>query len=143
VSAGRTRGEQAACEVRSYLAMVPVAHAKRYRSRWLRRYFTLAEARDLTTRPAQSLAGAVALKRAVKRLIRELAPRRRIGELSIGVGHARDGAPALTRVPAVGTRSGRALLAALHVSVTHTARNAYGVVACAYACRARSDRIVQ
>lgn len=113
--------------VHTSIVRVPVASARRARVRWLERYCSDAEARRLEQRPVQSLAGDIALKRALAGLFSILADGRQFVERDFVVDRTREGAPRLAGFPSLRTPTKRDLRARLSVSITHTSTNAYGL----------------
>lgn len=114
--------------VRSFLEQIAVTGAARYRRRWLARYFGRAEARAFARRPDQSVAAALALKRAAARLFAELCPDKTFAVRSFRITHTRRGAPRLAAFPSVPGVSCRSLERRLHVSASHTSTRAVGLV---------------
>ena len=106
----------------SHLETIQVAEVEAGRGRIEAEHFSPAEIAALGSRRAQSVAGALALKRALARLLADTggapaAPR------DFELGHHPSGAPLLLAAPA------GVALASVFVSISHTRQWAYGLAA--------------
>jgi len=113
---------------RSFLEQIALAGAARHRRRWLARDFSRTEARAFARRPDQSVAAALALKRAAMRLFAEICPEKAFAARSFRITHTRRGAPRLAAFPSLPGVPSRSLKRRLHVSASHTSTTAVGLV---------------
>ena len=113
-------------EVRSFLAAVAIADVKKDREAIALQSFSATELAELANRRAQTMAGFLALKRALLLCLFSL--RIEATEKELLIGHEAGGAPCWTPSPELAQRAG-ARLPKLYLSVSHTREWAYGLVA--------------
>ena len=120
-------GQMARRRVTTYVCVVRIAEVRDQAAELLARHFAPEEAAGLAVKPAQSLAGALALKRALVQLFREADPRAEVTERDFHLTHDGDGAPRVIGWPG----SARAAVApcAVRVSISHSRTTACGVAA--------------
>ncbi len=114
-------------EIRAYTAARPIAPVKASREALMERHFSTQEQASLTTRPAQTIAGRLALKAAVA----ELLDKNGICELSsateIEIGQTRAGGPVLQSIAGLDRTALSAIKGRLHLSITHSRHQAVGL----------------
>jgi phosphopantetheinyl transferase (holo-ACP synthase) len=110
----------------SCIEQVALAGAQRNRARWLTRHFSKSERALLRDRPARTVAAMLALKRATGRVLAHLSAQRCVAACHIGVAYTAEGAPRVVGLP----RVRGVTVPALRVSVTHSRRTAFALVAC-------------
>ena len=113
--------------VANCLESVEISEVRRERPAILARDFQPIEAEALRAGPARTVAGFVALKRALVALARSLAPGVEASARDFALGHDAGGAPIVTSLP----RGVEALLrrGRLRVSISHTSTTAHGLAA--------------
>jgi phosphopantetheinyl transferase (holo-ACP synthase) len=122
------RRRTARARLYSQLASVSVSSVKKRRPALLARHFRPLEIRRLSARPAASVAGVLALKRAGVLLWRSMKSGRAATERDFVFAHARSGAVRLSACPAIGREAPAAVRRRVLVSLSHTRANAYGLL---------------
>jgi phosphopantetheinyl transferase (holo-ACP synthase) len=125
---GALGGREAGSRLYSQLASVTVSSVKSRLPALLARHFQPVEIRHLSTRPAASVAGFLALKRAGVLLWRGMQSGRAPTERDFVFGHTRSGAVRLSACPAMRHETPAAVRRRVHASLSHTRDNAYGLL---------------
>jgi phosphopantetheinyl transferase (holo-ACP synthase) len=118
----------------SFLESASIAETRRTLAVVLARDFSPAEANSLRAGPVQTVAGFLALKRAVIAAARALSPDTELREREVVLRHDASGAPRLLRVPA--RLEKKVQRRRLFVSISHTRETAWGLVSYQEARRA-------
>ena len=126
-----TSGSAGGGEIRTFVEKAPVDPARERFDELLAAHFSPAEVEGLRGMPARSLAGRVALKRAVLSALGDLdlSPQGAC-ERDVELGRGTAGAPIVVLLP-LPEEIEPEVRARLHVSISHTRKNAYGLVAVA------------
>jgi len=98
---------------------------KRNRKRFLHSFFTPGEIKHLKSRPLQSAAAFLALKRALVQLCKDAGAIKKPREKSFVITHAPDGAPIIKQPEKVIPDA----LSGVFISITHTRTHAFGLAA--------------
>jgi len=91
--------------------------------------FAASELKHYRSRPAASVAAAIAVKHAVADLLADLCPGASVSFRAIRVGHSRSGAPVLRGCPASPLGTAAQMRAQVRISVSHTRTHAFGLAA--------------
>lgn len=116
--------ERSSAAVLSFLGTVEIAHVKQSLGAMLEADFSEQERAALGGRSVQSVAGFLALKRAVMALARSVGAGSHLSERDVELSHDANGAPV---VLSVGAGAGAGILGRLRVSISHTSTTAYGL----------------
>jgi phosphopantetheinyl transferase (holo-ACP synthase) len=109
--------------VTSFLEIVSLASVKRARRGFMRRNFYPKETDRLNNAPLQTIAGMIALKRALKKLIAAVCGAR-TGAKEIVLSHDKNGAP---RLVALAQKAGMPDKKNIRISISHSKTHAYGL----------------
>lgn len=111
--------------VTSFLEIVPLAGVKRARSGIMRRNFSPTETDRLKNVPLQSIAGMLALKKAVAKMAADVCGVRMSGKEFV-LSNDKNGAPRLVALPA---KSGVGMpdKKDIRISISHSKTHAYGL----------------
>lgn len=111
--------------VTSFLEIVPLAGVKRARSDIMRRNFSPKETNRLNNAPLQSIAGMLALKKALAKMTADVCGKRMNGK-NIVLSIEKNGAPRLVALPA---KSGAGMpdKKDIRISISHSKTHAYGL----------------
>ena len=115
--------------VRSSLAKVSIAEVERSRSKFEAQAFGEAERAELRGRRAQTVAGFLALKRALSALFEGMSGGTALTERDIVLTHRENGAPSWAPSPVWLARRLKPL-PVVQVSVSHTREWAYALAVC-------------
>ncbi len=121
----RCGAQGAARIVASFLEIVPVAHVKRSRAVMMKENLSRSEIVRLAHAPAQTIAGIIALKRALVSLVRATSTSA-VTVNEIELSHSRSGAP---RLISFAKKRGAAAPAKkdIRLSVSHTKTHAFAI----------------
>lgn len=111
----------------SHMERISIQAVRDWESELVRRCFSAAERANLASEPLQTVAGRLALKRAICRLAAHRLGVSSIQEADVEIGRTGNGAPVVVRVafddPAI-----RAVLEnQVHVSISHSRQSAVGI----------------
>jgi phosphopantetheinyl transferase (holo-ACP synthase) len=109
--------------ITSFLEIVSLAGVKRAKSGIMRRNFSLKETDRMFNAPVQTIAGMIALKRALKKMI-AVVYGASTGAKEIVLSHDKSGAPRLVALP---QKAGMPEKKNIRVSVSHSKTHAYGL----------------
>jgi phosphopantetheinyl transferase (holo-ACP synthase) len=109
--------------ITSFLEIVSLAGVKRAKSGIMRRNFSPKEKGRLINAPHQTIAGMLALKRALKKMIAAVCGAR-TGAKEIALSHDKNGAP---RLVALAQKAGMPDKKNIRISVSHSKTHAYGL----------------
>jgi phosphopantetheinyl transferase (holo-ACP synthase) len=117
--------------VYSVIERIPVDYVKQAAQDLPGQYFTEEELRSIAGKPARTIAGLLAVKKALVRLC-AIAPAGKSHaclEKSFTIIATSQGAPVLKTIPPVVARTWRSSAEDFHISITHTKFFAYGLAA--------------
>jgi len=115
-------------ECRAVLEMVPIAEVAAKRAQIEAQFFSAAERDELKSRHVQSVAGGLALKRALCALFHQRFAGFSFGPAHFMLRHDPDGAPRIAGLPPPWPAVTTARRERLFVSITHTKLEAAGLV---------------
>jgi phosphopantetheine--protein transferase-like protein len=111
----------------SHMEQISIQAVRDWESELMQRCFSPAERQDLACEPLQTIAGRLALKRAICRLAAQRFGASTLQEADVELQRTPNGAPAIVRV----TLSDRALRNILendlYVSISHSRKSAVGI----------------
>jgi holo-[acyl-carrier-protein] synthase len=111
--------------VTSFLEIVSLASVKRAKSDLVRRNFSPRKTEKLNSAPLQTIAGVIALKKALVKMITAVCGKRMSGK-DIVLSHDKNGAPRLIAMPEI-AGVGMPDKKNIRISVSHTKTHAYGL----------------
>ncbi len=115
-------------QIVTYLEVVEIDPLRKRREEVLFSSFSKRERDEYAGRSMQSLAGAVALKRAVLCYLGDEAHSPALSERDIELGHSEKGAPRIVTLSGLPAKQAAKTIDRLHISVSHTRTQAYGLV---------------
>ena len=118
---------QAGTRLRTFMETIPIASVTGREQAILERYFSMDERAALAHRPAQTIAGQLALKTAICNLVAELFSASPIGETEVEITRTPLGAPRIDRITCSDDGAKARLENDVLVSISHARESAVAV----------------
>lgn len=115
--------------VRSVIEKVSILEFSENRERLIATNFSPNEIEELLSRPDNTGAGFLAVKRALLALFKSIDNKNPISEKSIRLSHEKSGAPCITSLPSLSAHGEEYSKKDFHISITHNRINAFGLAA--------------
>jgi len=113
--------------LRSFMETVPIASVRGRERKILRQYFSKDEQAALARKPAQTIAGQLALKMAICNLVAELHAASPVREKEVEITRTSLGAPRIDKVSCTDNTVKTSLENDVHVSISHARESAVAV----------------
>ena len=115
--------------IHSVIEKISRSEFRRNKNELLAAHFSSFEIEELASRPEQTVAGFLAVKRALALLCESLNTDNSFSEKSFVLSHKKTGAPCIVTFPDFSAKGEKYTKRDIHISVTHNRSNVYGLAA--------------
>ncbi len=113
--------------IHSVIEKVSINDFKKNKDELMATHFSLQETEELQSRPDNTRAGFLAVKKALSSLCKSINSTDSISEISFQLSHESSGAPCITSLPAFCANGKEYTKKDFHISITHNRSNAFGI----------------